>query len=484
MKKTIILFMCLLLVFCGSWVFKNKKPINKKDDTQITENAWFQNTADLDNINNVSDEWILDPEIPENYVPVIGEDELYMVIDDNGKIEKYRQRTKQKDGTWIWKDVNPDIPNGYEPVPGLKDVYRVKENGKYKYYKYIRNDDNTYTFIEVDKDGNIIDEYILAKEATARENNEIPENYVKISGDIYGVKDKNNVTVGYKKMVTDQNGKISWEKANKPSNVSHAADNNKITHTTTSIKNPYSSNQTTNNQNGNSENQALNGYSVTTKRGSNNSTNSKQSTTKEKYRETKEVNGYRITYEYTITKTYDTSGNLISTKKEGPVVVDKQLITGSNNNQTVDKNLIEKNIDNEIVRVSSGMNIQNSIANSVLNSLNAARTSSNIKTLSNSGAAVKLSKLIACDMAKYQCTSASTPTYGSLSDLINRYNIRCNSYGVNAWRTTSSNPQAIHKRLQSLDNCREARMNKNFSYVGETVIEKDGYYYVAEVLIG
>lgn len=61
-----------------------------------------------------------------------------MVIDHDGNIIQYRQRTKQEDGSWLWKDVNLNIPANYVAVPGLKDIYKVTaENGTVSYYKYV-----------------------------------------------------------------------------------------------------------------------------------------------------------------------------------------------------------------------------------------------------------------------------------------------------------------------------------------------------------
>lgn len=71
---------------------------------------------------NVGSEWILDPEFPENYHPVSGEEELYTVIDNNGNIIQYRQRSQQADGLWLWQDVDPHIPESYEAVEGINDI--------------------------------------------------------------------------------------------------------------------------------------------------------------------------------------------------------------------------------------------------------------------------------------------------------------------------------------------------------------------------
>lgn len=67
----------------------------------------------------VDDEWKLDPEIPLNYMPVPGENELYMVIDNDGKIIGYRQRIKQIDGSWEMGRCKSCIPDNYRT--SLKD---------------------------------------------------------------------------------------------------------------------------------------------------------------------------------------------------------------------------------------------------------------------------------------------------------------------------------------------------------------------------
>lgn len=81
-NKIVILFLSLFIIFCSAWVIKSKTPLNKKTDTAQEVSNWWNNNDQVDDLSNeVSDEWYLDPEIPENYVPVIGGDELYMVVE-------------------------------------------------------------------------------------------------------------------------------------------------------------------------------------------------------------------------------------------------------------------------------------------------------------------------------------------------------------------------------------------------------------------
>ena len=137
MKQIIIIFISMLTLFIGAWTVKAQTPVGAIDNmTNYASGVW----QSYDGKSEVNPEWILDPEIPENYLPVPGRKELYMVIDDDGHILGYRQRTKQEDGSWLWSDVNPDIPENYEAVPGLKNIYKVTDNkGNVSYFKYIRN---------------------------------------------------------------------------------------------------------------------------------------------------------------------------------------------------------------------------------------------------------------------------------------------------------------------------------------------------------
>ncbi|PWM81180.1 MAG: hypothetical protein DBY41_04260 [Clostridium sp.] len=97
MKKLSLVFAGLLITFFVSWGIKVKMPVNRPDNTETASTVkWYETkyTAPV-----ADDEWILDPEIPDNYVPVAGENEVYMVLDDSGNITGYRQRTQQEDGT-------------------------------------------------------------------------------------------------------------------------------------------------------------------------------------------------------------------------------------------------------------------------------------------------------------------------------------------------------------------------------------------------
>lgn len=486
MNKIVLTFVILVVVFCGCWVFKSKSPINRNIVEAQEVSNWWDTDDEIEPLSKeVSEEWYLDPRIPSDYVPVLGQDGLYMQIDNDGTIISYWKCTEEENKL-TWEKVNPDIPDNYEPVEGLDDVYKITDsNGISRYYQYIRNRDNSFTFVEVDKHGNIIDEYIVNCETEAASTNSIPTNYMQIDGNVYAVKNSEGVVVGFKEKNEDENGNYVWSPVSKDKvniDTNTGRNHNVVTNKQPSLTTPQATvpavtttvpEQTT-----------LPDVTKTTtsEAGTTTRKSTKTHTQKETYQEVKYEGDYKCTYESIIIRTYDDYGNLISTETEGPYLIDKQY-AGQNPGAEVDKNLIEANIDNEILRVTQGLQSSEDTAKIVINSLNAERASNNLRALSTGGDAQKIAIIFAADMAKYDNTSSSSPMYGTIDQLLSRYNIKNQGYGLNVWRTTTNNASEIHKRFQSIDSCRTARMNENFNCVGVAVYYNNGFYYIAEVLL-
>ena len=75
MKKTITLLVVLTCVFFVAWGIKLKLPVDRPDNVQDeVQVPWYESgyTSPV-----ADEEWVLDPSIPDNYVPVPGEDNLY-----------------------------------------------------------------------------------------------------------------------------------------------------------------------------------------------------------------------------------------------------------------------------------------------------------------------------------------------------------------------------------------------------------------------
>lgn len=216
MKRLIIIFLVIFTVFAGLWIFKSKTPSNRPDSYAggFSDGNYWWTSVSADHELNSS--WLLDPNIPDNYIPVPGKPGLYMVVDEDGFITGYKKGEKQDDGSWHWEDTNPDIPENYEAVPGMDNVYKVTEDdGSVRYFRYIRNQDDTYAFIEVDSKGNMIGE-------TVPQGSEIPENYERVNRNQYAIHNDNGVVIGYKERQEDPEkpGEYVWVNINEPDTTS------------------------------------------------------------------------------------------------------------------------------------------------------------------------------------------------------------------------------------------------------------------------
>jgi uncharacterized protein YkwD len=485
MSKIVILFLSLFMIFCTLWVIKSKTPINRHLNESNNASNWWDAENDIAPLSyEVSEEWYLDPRIPSDYVPVLGEEGLYMQVDENGTILSYWKCTE--DGSALnWEKVNPDIPDNYEVVEGLDDVYKVTDaNGMVKYLKYVRNRDNSFTFVEVDKYGNIIDEYITTCASQAKENNSIPTNYMQIDGNVYGIKNKEGVIVEYVKKNEDKNGALIW---NPISEDKVFADKSGNERNNGEVKNDMTLPDQTEQKPNEYVVDKPGGTKVTTApvvvdpdiSVNTGSTNKKTHTQKESYQTTEYDGDYKFTYEYILIKTFDDSGNLLSSDKQGPFLMNKEYV--GSQTSTANPSLIESNLDNEIMRVTSPL--EQSDSSGVINSLNAERINNNLPILATDGDAQRIATLFAADMATYDNTTNKSPLYGSIDQLMSMYGVTNQGYGLNVWRTTSDDAQQIHQRFQSIDNCRNARLNENFNQVGVAIFKNNGYYYVAEVLL-
>lgn len=468
MKKIRTLFCCLFLAFILSWTVKAKTPVDRPQasNAEEQEDNWYNASGTI----QADSEYVLDPEIPENYIPIPGKDETYMVVDEKGNIKKYRQRMKQKDGSWVWQDVNPDIPDNYVPVKGIKNLYKVmNEDGSTSYMKYIRNEDDTYAFITCDKKGKPLEDKI--------KGDKIPDNYVHISNNVYAVYNEHGVIIGYKKRKTKKDGSYYWADTKKPKESSKK-DSNIVNGGLSKKKTSSQSNVLAAQKKGSNPSVTQTNGSGAKKKNSDGSY-----TQTESYTETKIKGNYRITYKTTITKKYDSRGNLLSTKKVGPNEISKTKVSGSSSLNAPDKSSVKNRLDEEAARMGAKVSYQTSMETKLLTALNAERQSEGIKALSKTANAYKIAKCRAADMALYDYVDYDSYLYGSLNAMLKKYGIRYETSGMNIWKTTNRDVDGINARFQAVSGSRKTRMSKHASGVGIAVVKKGGYYYICEVFL-
>jgi len=484
MKRITCLFVAMVAIFLSAWAYKFSQPLNPSDayanGADLQDGAWWNLGANVDGTVIADSNWRLDPEIPENYIPVLGADELYMVVDEGGNIVKYRKRTRQEDGTWVWEDVNPDIPEHYEKVEGLENVYRILEaDGTVRYVKYVRNDDDTFYFVDVDENGNPIRSIIP-------EGGDIPENFVRITGNIYAVYNEHGVIIGYVERIQNPDGTYNWVEVDKPDiPVSQPV---KISEEL----NPSSSQALENETPQVSSQPGSTGYGtpgpiyiIVDENKSATKTEPKSDggyIETETYTETKVSGDYTIIYETTITRIYDSAGNLVSTKKDGPNEIGRHGVGVTSETSSPNPNRIESTIGGEYVRVTNGLRFNTTLADSVLAELNAERASENLPPLSMAdGELYQAACIKAADMAIYNHSDYDSPMYGTLDTMLVMFGIQAESPSETLWKTSGKSAAQIHARFQAQSGSYASRMSSLYSEVAIAIVEKSGYQYIVEI---
>lgn len=545
MKKLVAFFLLLLVVFTGMWTFKSRTPKNRPNsyaDGILSGNYWW-NAVPASSVAMADTDWVLDPEIPKNYIPVPGRENLYMVVDDDGYITSYRRRVRQEDGSWLWEEANPDIPENYEPVPGLKDVYKVTyDDGTVKYFKYIRNKDDTYAFVEVDARGNPIGEETPSGDT-------IPDNYERVNRNQYSVKNKNGVVIGYKERKTDQNGNVVWVNIDEPtvstpslpdvgfdlskdvtglgdttggvkpivgytgwitgdasamptlmpSGVSGSNTQQNPTFTfgqqtiiqtqeTVYITPPPGMNvdtstwtqpqvQTLTTPNPVQQGSPGNSYTVTDE-------GAGYYTETEVITETKQEGTDIVTYQQTVTRKYDSAGNLIVTNKTAPQEVARKQ-TQPSSVEAIASTLKEEQARIVVVLGSAGASYNANVPNDMHKLLNDARLNAGVNVVSFTGTskAYQLALCRAAMMAIYSTSKNNLPQYGTLKQMCAKYGVSAANPSENMLITTVTSADIIHSMLMSEEGSRSVMLSSSYNEVGIAIVQKDGKFFIDEVFL-
>ena len=454
MKKLLFILLTLDLAFILIWTLKLRTPIGHEIIAPSEEDQPWWATTETGEAPTPDAAWILDPEIPENYVPVLNADELYMVIDDNGNILKYRHRYQLEDGTWIWEDTDPNIPENYEAVEGLENVYRVVgEDGSVRYFRYTRNSDDTYFFTEVDEEGNPL-------KSDIPQGSDIPPNYIRVKDNIYAVYNEYGVLTGYQERYIDANGNYAWRSCDAPV----------MQEENLPIAGGMPSGSTT-------------GGDIYIVSGQQNAQQEEGYTETETQTDTvKTEDGWTVIYETTITRTYDRSGNLISTKKDGPTEVNRFPTTSINEN-ILPTSHTEPNLKDETVRATTGLQYNDAMKSEIFALLNAQRTENHLSPLNlASSSGDDLAKCKAADMAINGTLTGDSKLYGSIQDMCERFCPSLSPFGESLWRCPSTkSSENIHSRFQSLRSSFDLRMSPEITSIAIAVVSDQSNHYICEL---
>lgn len=462
MNKLFAILIILILIFGGIWFFKNTSPPDRNTEVTYNENEgkWWD-TSKLSDV-KIDENWMLDPEIPVNYIPVIDQEETYMVLNDDGTINRYRKRVKNEMSAWIWMDiVEDDIPVSFKPVEGKDNIFSFDSEGTIELFKYIRNADSSYAYVPVDESGEI-------KDKSIPNGDFIPSNFVSVDGNnLYAAINEYGVIIEFWEKSVDDMGAITWNKVKR-----------EYQDPTSGVTSPYQNK--VNNNNNNLKPQVTTAVNEKTPDGV-------ELLPGQRYdiktiTENKTVGGWKTTYETVYTYIYNADGSLYSTHKDGPKEIARVQVFTQEHDLSADAGAIETTIDAELVRVSNGITYQDKVSAEVLAKLNSVRKSSGLNHLnSNEDSYVtKLARIFAADMAKYNYADVESPLYGTIEELANRYGIK-KTLSINVWRCGEKSAEDIHTRLQTAGDSQRTRMSKSIAEAGIAITSGAGFYYIVEV---
>ena len=467
MKKLILIFAVSVVILGTVWYFKSTTPAERNDTVQYNKGAgvWWDTTM-WANVKTDTD-WILDPNIPPNYIPVLGLEETYMVLNEDGTVNRYRKRVKDDAGNWIWSDIiEDDMPVSFQPSAVDDDIYSyIGSSGEEELYRYVRNGDDSYAFVPVDRNGEDIGYEIPQGEY-------IPDNFVLVDGNIYASLDDHGVIVKLWERNINELGAIYWQEIHRPYQIAGSGITEPYSDWDSNHLSPVTTQITTSKPTETTPVTLPNGVSL----------GEGQTCSTETYTESKTTGGWKVTYETVYTYIYNADGSLFATYKDGPNEVERVQVVEQHSDLSAEIAAIEPNIQAEAIRVAAGLTYKRDIAASVLAGLNAYRTENGIVPLSMNydSDAGRLAEIYAADMAKYNSGDIESPLYGTIEDLAARYGIT-KTISINVWRCAEKSAEDINKRLQSVESSRSVRMDGSKSEVGISIVAKDGFFYIAEV---
>lgn len=440
---------------------------NKMDLNRILNHPQTRYTAPT-----AEEEWTLDPEIPVNYLPVAGEDEVYMVLDDSGNIVGYRHRTQQEDGSWLWTDIEDPNAEHYEKVDGLDHIYKVTDkDGTSSYQQYVRNEDGSYAYVPVNENGVPLDD---GADATTIDTT----HYVHKSGNVYGLYNDNGVLTGYRERVKDGENYV-WKVTDPPKSSTSDLQEWSEAKKDNANQGDLSADSGDGTQNSGNNGVIVGGSGAESSQIDNgDGTYTKTETNVS----TKTEDGYCITYKTTVTSVYDTNGTLISTQKDGPYEVSREKLNVSEDPSAASA---ADTIDAEVARVSGKVSYDTTKAAELLAKLNADRASAGLGQLqmNTNSLTYKLAVLKAADMAIYDYSSDDSPLYGTLSELAQKYGGNGDDVSENIWKVSVKSADEIDAKFQSNEGSRGLRMSTGYTQVGIAIVEKNNQDYIAEVYL-
>lgn len=449
-KKWIII---LISAFAG--IFALIYFVGVKNATKIS----FYNGEDTSSIakkvkTTPDSDWILDPTIPSNYIPVPGETDIFMVLNEDGSVKEYRKRTPNDEGGWDWTTIENPTGKNIEKVKETPygDVYRLSNDEFEEFKRFVIDENGGFAWVDTDENG---------LDTGLPTTSQLPDNYVPVLDNTYAVYNDNGVLQSFLKRTVDDAGNFQWALTARPEMIAYQSfDREDLSNVDFS--------QVLQNGTDYQFGEMSYGDEVWSPAG-----DVKTSTVS--YPEQKEVDGYVIVYETVVTTKTDKDGNVLSTKKESfekgryPKMGDN-TVTGT----------MAQTLAGEAQRLSSQVSFRDDISNQLLNMLNDERAKNGKQAvIMNSGELNQIAQIKAADMAITGVTTKNSATYGTAIDLANKYKVNISNIQEVVLETYPTDISNIHNKFMSDTGVKANRLSA--SGISIAVAEKNGKLYVYEI---
>lgn len=449
-KKWIVI---LLSAFAG--IFALIYFVGFKNATKIS----FGNNDNMESIakkvkTTPDSDWILDPTIPGNYVPVPGEVDIFMVLNEDGSVKEYRKRTKNAEGGWDWETIENPTGQTVEKIKETPygDLYKFTNNEGFEEYKrFVLDENNGFAWVDTDENG---------LDTNLPTTSQLPENFVALPNNTYALYNDNGVLQSYLQRAVNDDGSYKWSLVNKPEMLAYESFDREDDFTIPDF------------------NQSLTGsdfqFGEMTYGDEVWSPSGDTKTQTVRYPEQKEVDGYIIVYETVITTVSDKEGNVLSTKKD---MFEKGRYPKMGDNSI--SGTMATSLAGEAQRLSSKTTYRVDIANQLLDAINTERSKNGKNAVTmDTGDLYFLTQIKAADMGLTATTTKNSATYGTISDLANKYKANVNNPQETVLETYPVDINTIHTKFMSDATVKNNRLTA--SRISISVVENNGRLYISE----
>ena len=161
-------------------------------------------------------DWVLDPTIPGNYIPVPGETDIFMVLNEDGTVKEYRRRKQNDEGGWDWETIENPTGMDIEKIKDTPygDVFRLANDEFEEFKRYVVDENGGFAWVDTDENG---------LDLNLPTTSILPDNFVPTLDNTYAVYNDNGVLQSFLKRTVNDDGNYQWLLVNRPDMIAYTS---------------------------------------------------------------------------------------------------------------------------------------------------------------------------------------------------------------------------------------------------------------------